>query len=106
MILAMSVDFPIYPLWIGRRKSNLAWKDKKKENIGPDGIWTRESSVVVELRDRRLATWPPSHSPTTSRQREYLKATIAVVMATALSTYETDALPLGHRALYPFNWEN
>ena len=32
--------------------------------------------------------------------------TIAVTMATALAAYETDALPLGHRALYPFNGEN
>ena len=27
--------------------------------------------------------------------------TIAVTLATALTAYETDALPLGHRALYP-----
>ena len=32
--------------------------------------------------------------------------TIAVTMATALAAYETDALPLGHRALYPFEGEN
>ena len=83
-------------------KSNLAWKDKKKEIIGPDGIWTRESSVVVDLRDRRLATWPPSHSPTIARQREYLKATIAVAMTTITLPYETDALPLGHRAAHSY----
>lgn len=31
---------------------------------------------------------------------------LAVTMATALVAYETDALPLGHRALYPLDGEN